>query len=297
MSRRQEIQVGVTVLVALGVLLWGVTWLKELSLQRKVKVWHVVVPQTGGLGKSDEVQVNGIRKGSVSDIKLIGDHVMVDLALASDVTLTTDSRVAIRNVGLMGEKVIAVDLRATGNPYSDRDTIIGIYEKGMPEVMAEMGSTVDAISSLATQLQNVADAMEKSGNLNTTLTNFKNTSEELRLAVSENRAALKSTMDNFAAASRTAKSLTTDKEADLRKAMDHFTSAAERMDRLSTRLDSLRSVIHNVTEKVNSGDGTLGKLVNDKKLYTDASEAVQSVKALVEDIKANPKKYLTVKIF
>jgi phospholipid/cholesterol/gamma-HCH transport system substrate-binding protein len=95
------------VLAAIVILILGVTWLKEFSLSNKVRVWHVRFPQAGGLGKSDEVQVNGIRKGSVSEMKLVGDEVLVDLALATDVTLTSDSRVSIRNVGLMGEKIIA----------------------------------------------------------------------------------------------------------------------------------------------------------------------------------------------
>ena len=83
MKRRTEIQVGLTVIGALVTLLWGVTWLKDFSLARKVRVWHVQFPQTGGLGPSDEVQVNGIRKGAVSGIALQGDKVIVDLALSS----------------------------------------------------------------------------------------------------------------------------------------------------------------------------------------------------------------------
>ncbi|MBK7368079.1 MAG: MCE family protein [Candidatus Eisenbacteria bacterium] len=92
MSRRTEVQVGITVLVALVTLLWGVTYLKDLTLQRKVTVWKVRFPQTGGLGPSDEVQVNGIRKGLVTKIELAGDAVFVDLGLDSDVKLTSDSK-------------------------------------------------------------------------------------------------------------------------------------------------------------------------------------------------------------
>src|SRR5262249_53102740 len=153
LSRTREIQVGITVLVALGITLWGVTWLKQFSLARQVRVWHVTFPQTGGLSTSDEVQVNGLRKGSVGSVALIGDHVAVDLALASDITLTRDCRVAVRNVGLMGEKVIAVDLHASGTPFGAGDTIPGIYEKGIPEVMAGVGGTIDAITELAAQLK------------------------------------------------------------------------------------------------------------------------------------------------
>jgi phospholipid/cholesterol/gamma-HCH transport system substrate-binding protein len=296
-SRKTEIQVGLTVLVAVGILLWGVTWLKELQLNRGVRVWHVRFSQTGGLGASDEVQVNGMRKGSVQSIQLRGDHVAVDLALTNEVTLTEDCRVAIRNVGLMGEKVIAVDLKTSGRAYTDRDTIAGVFELGMGEVMASVGGSIDALNQLTTRLQGAADMLSPKGEFGQTLRNFRDTSKELAAEVKENRAALKATLENISASSKTVKSLTTDREQQLRTAMDHFSSAAERLDALSARLDSLRASVASVTGKVDRGDGTLGKLVNDDKLYTDVNSSVQSLKALIEDIKKNPKKYLTVRIF
>ena len=297
MSRRTEIQVGATVLIALAVLIGGVTWLKEWTLGRRVDVWTVRFDQAGGLGASDEVQVNGIRKGSVESMHLVGAEVIVKLALATDVRPTTDSRISIRNVGLMGEKVIAVDLRTTGQPYSLQDTIPGIYERGISEVMAELGSSVDAVGKISEQIKALADVMERDGDLAGTMRNFKQTSEELRLSVQENRSVLRATLRDFAAASRTAKALTTDREADLKRTLDKFGSAAENMDRLSVRLDSLRGSIQSVATKVDRGQGTLGKLVNDDKLYTDLNTSVQSLKALIEDIKKNPKKYLKLEIF
>ena len=297
MSRAREIQVGITVLVALGVTLWGVTWLKQLSLARKVRVWHVTFPQTGGLSTSDEVQVNGLRKGSVQSVALISDHVAVDLALSSDVTLTTDSRVAVRNVGLMGEKVIAVDLHASGTPYTARDTVPGVYEKGIPEVVAGMTGTIDAIAELAAQLKALADAMDKNGNLTQTLANLHATSEELKTTVTENRAQLRLTLANFNAASKTAKALTTDREAELRKTLESFERSATGLERLTVRLDSLRTTLQSVAGKVDRGDGSLGRLVNDPKLYDEAKQTVTELKTLIADIKANPKKYLNVKVF
>ena len=297
MSRRTEIQVGATVVVALAVTLWGVTWLKELSLARKVKVWTVTFPQTGGLASSDEVQVNGLRKGSVDKVSLVDDRVVVHLALASDITLTTDSRVNIRNVGMMGEKVIAVDYKTSGTPYTTQDTIPGIYERGIPEVMAEMGSTVDAITQLATQLQGIAEALERSGTVDKTLANFQNTSEQLKMAVSENRMLLKETMQNLNAASRTAKSLTTDREAQLRRTLDSFERSAEGMEKLTVKLDSLRGTLQRVSDKIDDGEGALGKLVNDPRLYDDARDTVAEFRALVADIKKNPKKYINLSVF
>jgi len=297
LSRTREIQVGITVLVALGVTLWGVTWLKQLTLARRVRVWHVTFPQTGGLSSSDEVQVNGLKRGSVQSVALVGDHVAVDLALTSDITLTSDCLVAVRNIGLMGEKVIAVDLRATGRPYTARDTIPGAYEKGIPEIVAGMGGTIDAITELAAQLKALADAIDKNGNLTQTLTNLHDTSEQLKAAVIENRVQLKQTLANFNAASKTAKALTTDRESELRHALESFERSAVSLERLTSRLDSLRATLQSVSGKVDRGDGSLGKLVNDPKLYDEAKATVTELKALIADIKANPKKYVNVRVF
>lgn len=297
MSRRTEIEVGVTVLAALAVLIWGVTWLKEVSIQRKVRVWYVSFPQSGGLGPADEVQVNGIRMGEVRSMQLVGDHVIVDLALSHEIQLTRLCRVSIRNVGLMGEKVIAVDLKQGGEPYAPRDTIQGVYEQGLSEVSASLGEAMGAVSLLADEVRGVAEVLSKNGDLATTLKNFRQTSEELKLAVKENRAMLKTTVDNFSAASQTTRRLTADRETELKGALQDFASAADKMDRLAGRLDSLRATLQSVTGKLDSGKGTLGKLVNDDRLYQDVSAATQSIKALIEDIRANPKKYFKVEIF
>ena len=135
------------------------------------------------------------------------------------------------------------------------------------------------------------------GELAQTLRNFRDTSRELQATVRENRAELRTTVKNFAASSKSVKAITVDREAQLRAAMDHFSSASERLDHLAVRLDSLRGAMQSVTTKVDRGQGTLGKLVNDDKLYTDLNSSVQSFKTLVEDIKKNPKKYLSVHIF
>jgi phospholipid/cholesterol/gamma-HCH transport system substrate-binding protein len=297
LSRRTEIEVGATVLLAVAVLLWGVTWLKEFQFQRSVRIWHVLFPQTGGLSTSDDVQVNGIKKGSIHSLHLSGDGVLVDLAISSEVTLTRDSKVTIRNLGLMGEKVIGVDLRVSGGDWTANDTIPGGYEKGIPEVMGDVAVTIESVTELSARLASLVEATDKHGDLTGTMKNMRLSSEELRAAIHETRGTLKTTLDNMAAASKTTKALTTDRQAQLGKAIDDFSSASEKLDRLAGRLDSLRAVLHEVANKVNHGDGTLGKLVNDKQLYENTSATMDSLRALISDIKKNPKKYVKIGIF
>ena len=297
MSRGAEFKVGITVLTAIVTMIVGIIWLKEMSLHEKKRVFLVSFPNTGGLAPSDEVQVNGLRKGQVNGMRLFGDRVIVDLELANDVLLTRDSRVSISDVGMMGEKVIGIELRPTGGSYAQGDTVRGEYDPGMKEVMGHVGETVNAVTELAKELRDVTHALNRDGQLEKTVQDFAATSHELRGVVTENRVLLTQTMNNFSAASKTARSLTTDREAELRAALDHFSSAAEKMDRLSGRLDSLRASVQVLTNRVNDGDGTIGKLVNDKKLYDDLSGSVASLKFLIEDIKQHPKKYFKFSVF
>lgn len=297
MSRRNEIQVGATVLLSLVVLIWGLAWLKEFTLTQGKTVWTVQFTESGGLAQSDEVQVNGIRKGDVRSMELHGDKVIVKLALDPDIKITHDSRVAIRNVGLMGEKVISVELRMSGTPYRTTDIIPGYYEKDLGAMMGEMGETVTAVRGLAVQLEQIAGMMSPQGKLSATIDNFRRTSEELSLVVSENRAQVRETMRNFTAASGAVKRITVGKEEQFSSAVDHFSSSAEKLDRLAGRMDSLSTVIHSMASRVQSGDGTLGRLVNDEKLYAEVNESVKSMKALIEDVKRNPRKYFKFSVF
>jgi phospholipid/cholesterol/gamma-HCH transport system substrate-binding protein len=297
MSRAKEIRVGLTVMVALAILITMIGWLSTYAKSQLMRVWRVRFAQAGGLGEGDEVSVNGLRKGSVKRMRLAGDYVVVDLALSNELTITRDSKVAIRNVGLMGEKVIAVDLRTTGEAYSTRDTIIGEYESGMAEVMAEAGKMVHSVRHIVTQLDSVSASLGSRGGLAGTLENFRQTSEELRVAVEENRAALKATLENFAASSQTVKGLTSEREGQLRETLDHFSSAAKNLDGMTMRLDSLRIAAQSVAAKLDRGEGSLGRLVNDDKLYSDLNSSVKSLRALIDDVKANPRKYFKFSVF
>ncbi len=297
MSRRTEIQVGATVIVALVVLVGGVTYLKEFTLGKKLRTWHVSYPQTGGLGEGDEVQVNGIRKGNVGKVGLVGDHVTVDLELPTDLVLTHDSRVMIRNVGMMGDKVVYVDLKQTGQAYTDRDTIQGVFELGLGEVMSGIGPTVVAMDAVSRNLEKLSVRLEQNGDVDKTLSNFRTTSEELRDALKENRAMLRETIGNLNDVSKTAKVLTVDREEQLKRTLDNFERSSTNLERLSARMDSLRASLQSVTEKVDRGEGSLGALINDKTLFVDATESVKAMKLLIEDIKLHPRKYINLSIF
>ena len=296
-NRMTEFKVGITVIAAVVVLIGSVMWLKSISLHEAKRTWAVRFPSTGGLATSDEVQVNGMREGQVKAMKLEGDHVLVELEMTRDVRLTRDSQVIIRSVGLMGEKVIAVVLRTTGAEYAPRDTIQGIYEPDLGEVMGQVGGTVSTMNQLAAELRDVAGQLNRNGKLAATIDNFARTSAELNRLVVDNRSRLDAALTDATTAARSARELTAGKQQELSRAIDDFSKTADHMVVLSGRLDSLLTETRALATRVNAGEGTLGRLVRDEKLYDDLNKSVLSLQALIEDVKRNPKKYFKFSVF
>jgi len=296
-SASTEFKVGATILLAGVLLVGGIAWLKESSIHGKMRIWTVAFPTAGGLSSSDEVQVNGIRNGQVRSMRLVGDRVISEIELSKEIPLTRNSVVSIRNVGMMGEKVIAVTLGSGGGMYSAHDTIPGVYEPGLDEAMGQISTTVETISGLATDLRGVTSSLNRNGRLDAAIDDFRKTSEELRSTVAENRALMHETLMNLSATSKTARALTADREPQLRRTVDDFSSAATKLDQLSGRLDSLRAVMQSLATQVDSGQGTIGRLMKDEKLYDELSTSVSTLRSLVADIQKNPKKYFHFSVF
>ena len=104
-----EIKVGMVVIAAIVILLYGIIWVKGYQFTVGHYEYSALFPQVGSLSIGDPVSVLGVRKGEVKDIKLSDDQVSVTMSMASDVKLKEDASVAIVNVGLMGERFVDVN--------------------------------------------------------------------------------------------------------------------------------------------------------------------------------------------
>jgi len=65
---------------------------------------------------------------------------------------------------------------------------------------------------------------------------------------------------------------------------------------LYNRLNSMADRLDKLTASLNEGEGTAGQLLHDKQLYENMNGAVTEVRNLVKDIRADPKKYLNVRV-
>jgi phospholipid/cholesterol/gamma-HCH transport system substrate-binding protein len=298
-SRNAEVAVGVTVLVAVGLVIWSVTFLRQVRLAEGTRMWRARFTDVGGLAEDDPVTVNGVKKGTVRDIQLApGGRVIVDFRMARDVAIVHGDRLFVRNVGLMGEKFIAVDRGPGGAAYdAGRDTIEGVYESGIPEVVSQMGTALSALERLSDEVDRVLALAEEKSTVKHTLANVEAASADLKRTLADSHDDLTALAANLRAASESARRTAETNEPKVSRALDDVSRTSARMDSLLARVDTLSIALTSVTRKLDQGDGTAGRLLNEHALYDDTRRAVRELTDLVRDLKANPKKYFHVTVF
>ena len=298
-SRNSEITVGVTVIIALAVVVWSVTALRQVRLAESTRHWWVTFSDVGGLAEDDPVTVNGVKKGSVKDIHLAPRGlVVVDFILTRDVRLAHGDRVFIRNVGMMGEKFIAIAPGPGGKAYdAQRDTIEGVYESGIPEVVSQMGSALASLEKLSERFDRLLAIAEEHNTVHTTLSNVEAASAELKQTLTDSRADLVALAANLRATSEVARRTAESTEPKVGRALDDVSRTSARMDSLIARLDTLSGELTDVSRKVNSRQGTAAKLLNDRALYDETRLALRELTNLVHDLRTNPKKYFKISVF
>jgi phospholipid/cholesterol/gamma-HCH transport system substrate-binding protein len=274
MSRRAiEIRVGALVIGAALILFIGYTWYSGYRIGKTGYDVMVRFPDVTGLQPGDEVRVAGVKKGKVKSISLREMDVEVQMWLDDDVKLHEDAVFAIMDVALIsGTKYIAV---APGTSATALD--LSRPGKGIPSAPFALNSVAElsqSLNELVVALKEDLLTEKALGSTRETLENLSELTKQLIGILSENR-------------------------KDLRSGVKSFKSASARLDSLlgSEGFGSTIAPLDTLTEKMNSGEGSLAKLLNDPAAYDEMKSTLEAAKELLEDIKAHPRKYINLELF
>jgi phospholipid/cholesterol/gamma-HCH transport system substrate-binding protein len=296
-GRITEIRVGIAVLLALIVLVTGVTWLSEFRVARERVRYVVLFPDVGGLQEGDPVTISGVKLGRVEEIGLIRGGVSVVLAVDRSAEIPVGSPVNVRNTGIIGEKFIAIDIVESENTYAAGDTILGTYESGVPEVISQMGDALRALERVSDQVDRILAVAEEEGRLRRTMQNVEEASQVVSATVAENRVDLRETTSNLREMSSQIRTLVENKGPVVEGAVDQLAVTGARIDTLVTNLDRLAGEVEVLTGRLQSDQTTLGKIMADRELYDEFRFTIRELNLLIQDVKRNPRKYFKFSVF
>jgi phospholipid/cholesterol/gamma-HCH transport system substrate-binding protein len=298
----RELKTGVFAVVSILLFILGFQYMRDSKLFQVSREFHVVYPNVVGLERSAAVTINGMKVGKVSDIKLInsqGDAVMVTFIIEDDFEFSKSSVIKIYRSGIIGGNNLAVLTNGSDPMIAQAgDTLVGALESGMIDGLIEkftpieksLLSTLTKVDSVMLDLDQVLDQAAKRhlrqsmADLSSTMDQLNQTSTSLNTLVQHNEAYLNNT---FADLGRTA--------SNMAKITDSIAliNSATLLNDLSESMNALKQI----TAAMASGEGTLGALINDPSLYQNLEQVTKEAQKLVEDIKAQPKRYVHFSLF
>jgi phospholipid/cholesterol/gamma-HCH transport system substrate-binding protein len=249
------------------------------------------VADAGGVRRGDPVQMRGVIIGRINNFEMMADgRVAVRMELEGEWQIPVGSRAKLGAAGLFGGRTMEV-IPADGATYHEPfDTSPGSDGGG-----GLMGSA-DELSAKATAVLGGLEELLNDSTISSAQGSVSETEAlltELSAVVAEQRSTLRSLTRSLAASADSLHEAT----PDARRALVRADSAMAVLTRTGENLDRAAVSLRALLERMDRGEGTLGKLSTDPALYENVNRAAESLAALLDDVRANPKKYINVSVF
>lgn len=334
MNRTQDAIVGLVVIVVIAATIGGVAWAKQSDLGRGQREVVARFHDVGNARVGNSVVIRGVVGGRIQAIELApGGWVDVRMKLDRDVTLPRDPVVLLNESSLFGDwQATVIERRAL--PHDDavqqevadesgqRGVLPGATLPGIGKLTAVAGQIAGDVATVAgrvetafdeqaarelrASIRNVADMSKTlSGVAHAHASDLDSLSSQLRVAV----ATLSRTANTVEGTAHRIDSAATSKQAlqlvdnfstasiELRNAAAQVRDLSARVATTQARVDALVASGDSVMRKLNHGDGTLGLMLNDPSVYRRTDSLLNELRLLAADIRANPKRYVSVKLF
>ncbi len=305
---KTEIKVGIVGLLVLVVLFFGIKFLKGSDFFVTETEYQVVYDNVSGMAESSYIYLNGMKVGYVQKIRPINeraDKFVVTIEVDDNIRIPKDSRVVLFSADLLGSKALKLVLGQSSETLQEDDTLRGEIELGMlDKLTSSIAPMAENLDSILLATKNILNAQSQS-NLQSIFANLEATSKrqnhisvQFDNLLAEEKSKISTIISNTESITTNLKN-NNEKLSNIISSIDQIADTAAQAKIGTTLLQTSQTIerLNNVLGIIEKGKGNLGLLINDEGLYRSLDESAKKLDALIEDIKANPKKYINVSVF
>lgn len=300
MKLRREFKIGVFAIVVILVSWWGIKWLGGQNLFKTYNTYYAYYEEVpNDLQVSSRVYIKGVNVGSVRDIELLkhkGDvKIKVEFTVENKYAdMIPANSVALASEGMLGGAQIEIVRGDSKKIVADGGTLEGAVDAGLMGVLAEKGTQlIDGLNQTVEGVNTILG--ENSENIALLVANLEATTASINSILSSSEGDINQAMNDLSTFTSTLAANTSHLESMLEN-LDTFSgdlADADVVNQLTATVESLNGVL----AAIESGDGTVGKLLNDEQLYNSLNDAGNNLALLLEDLKANPMRYVHFSLF
>lgn len=301
MKITREIKTAILVISSILLFIWGYSFLKGRDLLTDYKTLYVQYDNVEGLTASAPVTINGLVIGKVHSIEFLGNlgKIQVELQIKSDFPISKSSIAALYEPGLIAGKQIQILPNYEDKTMAESGDVL--QARVIPGLTALVGEKLTPLQEDLTKVLKNADKLLTS--VNTVLD--KDSQQNLKKAIAE----LRITMEEFHKASGSLNGILENNKTkidgivtDFKKVSKDFSSISDSLNKadLGKTARNLQKTLNNVDQiiaGIESGKGTMGKLMKDEALYKELTAASNELELLLQDLRLNPTRYVNVSLF
>lgn len=310
MKIRKEFKIGVFAIIVILVSWWGMSWLGGQDLFTSYNNYTVYYENVSkDLQVSSRVYIRGVIVGNVQDIELKNGKVKVVIAVEEQYgnMIPDDSKAVIRE-GLMGGATIHIEQGVSEKIASDGSKLEGYLDGGIMGMLSEKGTDViDQVTELMDSLNGTVTKLDETVNqvngilsdnregIQQIISNLESLSTEINAVISNSKGDIKTLTNDLATFTTMLKENTSSIESML-KNIDQFSgdlANSDLIENLNSTVDNLNGII----ATIESGEGAVGKLLTDDTVYNSIDDTINSLNALLTDLKEHPKRYINISVF
>lgn len=293
MKRRDEILVGLLLATAVVIGLGGTIWIARGGLARNYAMF-ARFPWGAGLKQGQPVLLAGVQIGFVDRVELDPDGtIVVALKVQQQYRVPKGSSASVQANGIFGDQLIAVrPVLGVKDYLAAGDTIpTGKGSPGTAELLTKGDSIAADVSALTAMAR--AEFVDGGGlaEVRATITQLTKLVAQISTVAAEQSKQLTKTQEALRSTIASIDSAKVD------STLTNVRATSASLEQLSRDLKETNSQVQGLITKVNTGNGTVGKLLNDGSVYARLDTVLLRMDSLMADIKSNPRKYINLKIF
>lgn len=304
---KKEYKIAITIVVALTILIWGMSFLKGKNIFDSGTVYYGVYSKIEGLTESSPIYFHGYKVGSVLEIQFYPereDRFVVAFSMDKEMPLNENTRALIYSFDLMGAKAVRLVNESTGNTLEPGDTLKTGIEGGLTAELTPIKNKVEnLVVKLDSTLSNLSDVFSDENNqsLEEGMKSFRAMMKNLE----QTTAAVNASLGNGGALNKTLENIDA-VTGELAQQQDNIAVTMENvagfsgqlkemhLDSMAVQIDSSLILLNSFLLQAQNGEGSLGLLLSDKGLYYNLMDASANLDRLLADIRHNPGRYLSI---